>query len=156
MSSGHTAGIPVDAALPAERFLKKVRRRWSGPTQPWWGFVFTLPILALLAVGGGGSSARAEEKKPVVGLVMKSLANEFFKSMEEGARKFAAQDGTFTLVPVGMNSETDIDTQISAMVPSARAESSTPRATGVSSSASTKETSRTTPAAMMRSSRSSQ
>ena len=74
-----------------------------------------LPILALLAVGGGGSSARAEEKKPVVGLVMKSLANEFFKSMEEGARKFAAQDGTFTLVPVGMNSETDIDTQISAM-----------------------------------------
>jgi len=48
MSSGHTAGIPVDAALPAERFLKKVRRRWSGPTQPWWGFVFTLPILALL------------------------------------------------------------------------------------------------------------
>ena len=74
-----------------------------------------LPILALLAVGGGGSSARAEEKKPVVGLVMKSLANEFFKSMEEGARKFAAEDGTFTLVPVGMNSETDIDTQISAM-----------------------------------------
>src|SRR5207253_5955242 len=74
-----------------------------------------LPILALLAVGGGGSSARAEEKKPVVGLVMKSLANEFFKSMEEGARKFAAEDGTFTLVPVGMHSETDIDTQISAI-----------------------------------------
>jgi ribose transport system substrate-binding protein len=53
--------------------------------------------------------------KPVVGLVMKSLANEFFKTMEEGARKFAAQDGTFTLIPVGMNSETDIDTQVSAM-----------------------------------------
>jgi len=33
---------------------------------------------------------------------MKSLANEFFKSMEEGARKFAAEDGNFTLVPVGM------------------------------------------------------
>lgn len=53
--------------------------------------------------------------KPVVGLVMKSLANEFFKTMEEGARKFAAEDGTFELIPVGMNSETDIDTQISAM-----------------------------------------
>ncbi len=53
--------------------------------------------------------------KPVVGLVMKSLANEFFKTMEEGARKFAAEDGTFTLIPVGMNSETDIDTQVSAM-----------------------------------------
>ncbi len=53
--------------------------------------------------------------KPVVGLVMKSLANEFFKTMEEGARKYAAEDGTFTLIPVGMNSETDFDTQIAAM-----------------------------------------
>jgi ribose transport system substrate-binding protein len=69
---------------------------------------------ALAAAGLGGDTARAAEK-PVVGLVMKSLANEFFKSMEEGARKFAQEDGTFTLVPVGMNSETDIDTQISAV-----------------------------------------
>jgi ribose transport system substrate-binding protein len=46
---------------------------------------------------------------------MKSLANEFFKTMEEGARKFAAADGTFELIPVGMNSETDIDTQVAAM-----------------------------------------
>ncbi len=70
---------------------------------------------SLAAAGLGGGTARAAEKKPVVGLVMKSLANEFFKSMEEGARKFAEEDGTFTLVPVGMNSETDIDTQISAV-----------------------------------------
>ncbi|PID57630.1 LacI family transcriptional regulator [candidate division KSB3 bacterium] len=53
--------------------------------------------------------------KPVVGLVMKSLANEFFKTMEEGAQKFAKEDGTFDLIAVGMNSETDIDTQVSAM-----------------------------------------
>lgn len=53
--------------------------------------------------------------KPVVGLVMKSLANEFFKTMEEGAQKFAKEDGSFKLIAVGMNSETDIDTQISAM-----------------------------------------
>ena len=53
--------------------------------------------------------------KPVVGLVMKSLANEFFKTMEEGAVKFAAERGDFELVPVGMNSETDIDTQINAV-----------------------------------------
>jgi ribose transport system substrate-binding protein len=72
-------------------------------------------ILGLAGVGLGARPVGAEAKKPVVGLVMKSLANEFFKSMEEGARKFAAQDGTFTLVPVGMNSETDIDTQISAV-----------------------------------------
>lgn len=72
-------------------------------------------LAALLAVAVVGAPAQAQDKKPVVGLVMKSLANEFFKSMEEGARKFAAADGTFTLVPVGMNSETDIDTQISAV-----------------------------------------
>ncbi|MDR1613454.1 MAG: sugar ABC transporter substrate-binding protein [Planctomycetota bacterium] len=71
-------------------------------------------LLASLAVLFFAFSAVAGEK-PVVGLVMKSLANEFFKTMEEGARKFAAEDGTFTLIPVGMNSETDIDTQINAV-----------------------------------------
>lgn len=71
-------------------------------------------LLASLAVCLIALGAAAGDK-PVVGLVMKSLANEFFKTMEEGARKFAAEDGTFTLVPVGMNSETDIDTQINAV-----------------------------------------
>ena len=69
-------------------------------------------VLALLTVFALPAYAA---DKPVVGLVMKSLANEFFKTMEEGARKFAAEDGTFELIPVGMNSETDIDTQVAAM-----------------------------------------
>ncbi len=73
--------------------------------------VLAVALVAALAL----PAARAAGKKPVVGLVMKSLANEFFKSMEEGAVKYAKADGTFTLIPVGMNSETDIDTQISAM-----------------------------------------
>lgn len=68
--------------------------------------------LAMVTVIGSTSYGA---DKPVVGLVMKSLANEFFKTMEEGARKFAAEDGTFTLIPVGMNSETDFDTQIAAI-----------------------------------------
>lgn len=72
-------------------------------------------VIGSVALALAAAPASAEDKKPVVGLVMKSLANEFFKSMEEGAKKFAAADGTFTLVPVGMNSETDIDTQISAV-----------------------------------------
>jgi len=71
------------------------------------GGIFILSAIML-------SPALAAEK-PVVGLVMKSLANEFFKTMEEGAKKFAAQDGSFKLIPVGMNSETDIDTQVNAM-----------------------------------------
>ncbi len=72
--------------------------------------ILAVAIAAALAL----PVARAADK-PVVGLVMKSLANEFFKSMEEGAVKYAKADGTFTLIPVGMNSETDIDTQIAAV-----------------------------------------
>lgn len=71
-------------------------------------FLTSLAVVLVALCGAAG-------EKPVVGLVMKSLANEFFKTMEEGARKFAAEDGTFTLIPVGMNSETDIDTQINAV-----------------------------------------
>ncbi|MFN8466076.1 MAG: sugar ABC transporter substrate-binding protein [Caldilineaceae bacterium] len=70
------------------------------------------------AAAGAGAAVPApagKNGKPVVGLVMKSLANEFFKTMEEGAVKFAKDRGDFELVPVGMNSETDIDTQINAV-----------------------------------------
>ncbi|MDR3354932.1 MAG: sugar ABC transporter substrate-binding protein [Synergistaceae bacterium] len=77
-------------------------------------FAVALVLLVAFVMCFGGA-AFAAEKKMVVGLVMKSLANEFFKTMEEGARKFAADDGSFELIPVGMNSETDIDTQINAM-----------------------------------------
>jgi len=75
-----------------------------------------LMILAIVstAVFAGGRRA-AGSSKPVVGLVMKSLANEYFKTMEEGAVAFAAKEGTFELISVGMNSETDIDTQINAI-----------------------------------------
>ena len=73
-------------------------------------------MLSALAISFLTYSSHAEEaKKPVVGLVMKSLANEFFKDMEEGAVKHAQERGDLTLVPVGMHSETDIDTQINAV-----------------------------------------
>jgi ribose transport system substrate-binding protein len=54
-------------------------------------------------------------RKPVIGLVMKSLANEFFKDMQEGAVKHAQERGDLTLIPVGIQSETDIDGQIAAV-----------------------------------------
>ena len=56
--------------------------------------------------------ARAQGSKPAVGLVMKSLANEFFKDMQEGAVKHVQERGDLTLIPVGIQSETDIDGQI--------------------------------------------
>jgi len=80
--------------------------------------VIALCALVLACAGlliCGSDAMAAAGDKPVVGLVMKSLANEFFKTMEEGAVKFAQEDGSFELIPVGMNSETDIDTQVSAM-----------------------------------------
>lgn len=72
-------------------------------------------LSAILMLGGAGTGQAQQTKKPVIGLVMKSLANEFFKDMEEGAVKHAQERGDLTLVPVGMHSETDIDTQISAI-----------------------------------------
>jgi ribose transport system substrate-binding protein len=82
-------------------------------------FLMVALIAGTLFAGGqreeAAETVEMEEEKPVVGLVMKSLANEFFKTMEEGAQKFAREDGTFELIAVGMNSETDIDTQVSAM-----------------------------------------
>ncbi len=43
------AQAAVAPRSPAESLWIRVRRRWLGPTQPWWGAVFAAPILALLA-----------------------------------------------------------------------------------------------------------
>jgi len=48
VSSEDTSRATVEAAWPAGSLLSRVRRRWFGPTQPWWGVVFTLPVLLLL------------------------------------------------------------------------------------------------------------
>ena len=62
------------------------------------------------------SSAHAQDAaKPRVGLVMKSLANEFFKNMTEGALAHEKAAGTFALKAVGMQSETDFDAQTAAV-----------------------------------------
>ncbi len=61
------------------------------------------------------SSVHAEDAKPRVGLVMKSLANEFFKNMTEGALAHEKKAGNFTLKAVGMQSETDFDAQTAAV-----------------------------------------
>lgn len=57
----------------------------------------------------------AAEDKPVVGLVMKSLANEFFQNMMVGAEEHAAARGDYELVAVGMQNETDFEAQINAV-----------------------------------------
>lgn len=57
----------------------------------------------------------AAEDKPKVGLVMKSLANEFFQNMLVGAEEHAAKRGDYELLAVGMQNETDFESQINAV-----------------------------------------
>jgi len=81
------------------------------------GLVLLAALLLLMPVLATAKGAQEEVKddKPVVGLIMKSLANEFFMAMEEGAKAYAAEDGSFTLMTMGMNSETDFDSQVNAV-----------------------------------------
>src|SRR5262249_11498152 len=72
-------------------------------------------FVSVLSVPSVQSGLAAEAKKPVVGLVMKSLANEFFKDMQEGAIKHVAQRGDLTLLPVGVHPETDMPPQFTSV-----------------------------------------
>ena len=54
--------------------------------------------------------------KPKVGLVMKSLSNEFFKQMQAGADKYAAENkDKFDFKAVGMKDERDFAAQVDAV-----------------------------------------
>lgn len=59
------------------------------------------------------SGAAASSAKPRVALVMKSLANEFFGTMAEGARAYHAKHaGEFELIVNGIKNETDLGEQV--------------------------------------------
>jgi ribose transport system substrate-binding protein len=68
------------------------------------------------AAGCGGapaSQAPAKPGPPRVALVMKSLANEFFVTMADGARAHqAASGGAYTLVVNGIRNESDLTQQV--------------------------------------------
>lgn len=54
--------------------------------------------------------------KPKVGLVMKSLANEFFKQMQAGAEDYAVKNtDKFSFAAVGMKDERDFAAQVDAV-----------------------------------------
>lgn len=78
-----------------------------------------LPRLLLLALALAApackpsASAPTDAGKPKVALVMKSLANEFFSNMAEGAKKHqAAHDGDYELLVSGIKNETDLTEQV--------------------------------------------
>ncbi|MEP3278987.1 MAG: sugar ABC transporter substrate-binding protein [Stappiaceae bacterium] len=75
-------------------------------------FKFAAVAATTILLSAGLANA---EDKPKVGLVMKSLANEFFQNMLVGAEKHAADRGDYELLAVGMQNETDFESQINAV-----------------------------------------
>jgi ribose transport system substrate-binding protein len=76
-----------------------------------------LCALAVLSGGCNKSATFVDSKptpgKPKIALVMKSLANEFFSTMAEGAKKHqAANAATYDLVVNGIKNETDLAEQV--------------------------------------------
>jgi len=79
------------------------------------GIAFAGLLLALsLTSCDPQEPGRGKGGKPTIALVMKSLANEFFKTMEEGARKHQQEHADrYELVAVGMKDERDMAEQMS-------------------------------------------
>src|SRR5271165_7600358 len=94
-----------DKSIPAA-FVNGVTRR---------GFVVAGAAGSVAVLAGGVTPAFAAEK-PKVGLVQKSLANEFFKQMQAGAEAYAAKNtDKFEFKAVGMKDERDFASQVDAI-----------------------------------------
>lgn len=73
--------------------------------------VLLLCAVALLVLPAGCRQRKAD--KPQIALIMKSLANEFFKTMEEGARAHHKEHAEqYDLTAVGIKDELDVAQQI--------------------------------------------
>ena len=78
--------------------------------------------LALSACGSSGDSGdtgdsssgnSASDDRPTVALIVKSLANEFFITMADGARQHQSQsEGAYDLIVNGIKNETDLAQQV--------------------------------------------
>ncbi|MDF9906280.1 UNVERIFIED_ORG: hypothetical protein OKW15_004236 [Pseudomonas reinekei] len=76
---------------------------------PFAGRLLAVAVLAAASAALPVSAAFAETtEKPKVALVMKSLANEFFLTMEDGAKAYQKDhSGEFDLISNGIKDETD-------------------------------------------------
>lgn len=75
-------------------------------------FTILLAMLGLVACKPAAPD-HSTSGKPKVALVMKSLANEFFQTMAEGAKKHqAAHAGDYELIVNGIKNETDLAEQV--------------------------------------------
>ena len=79
------------------------------------GIYVMVALLALVCFGNGcqRSGSQPEPGKPKIALVMKSLANEFFSTMAEGARKHqATSPQAYELIVNGIKNESDLAEQV--------------------------------------------
>lgn len=83
--------------------------------------VLSLIAVLPLCIGCGGEQTasqgpgdtEASPDKPRVALIMKSLANEFFLTMEEGAKAHQKENaGTYDLIAQGIKDERDVNRQV--------------------------------------------
>ena len=77
--------------------------------------LFCAAFVAIVLLSGcQKSDSSATSGKPKIALVMKSLANEFFSTMAEGANKHqAAHPDAYELIVNGIKNETDLAEQVS-------------------------------------------
>ena len=79
---------------------------------PFPGRLLALAVVSSLSLALPLAAAHAEDK-PKVALVMKSLANEFFRTMEDGAKDYQKSHADeFELIANGIKNETDTGEQI--------------------------------------------
>jgi ribose transport system substrate-binding protein len=72
--------------------------------------IFVLAAISIsILIPGCGTK---EPQKPRISLIMKSLANEFFKTMEDGAKAHQKQSGKYELVAEGIKDELDVAKQM--------------------------------------------
>jgi ribose transport system substrate-binding protein len=83
------------------------------------GLVLALALIAIVGLNTGckpaetKSADKAASGKPKLALVMKSLANEFFSTMAEGAKKHqSANAASYDLIVNGIKNETDLAEQV--------------------------------------------
>ena len=72
-----------------------------------------LLITALAACGGHDNSSESDASKPAVALIMKSLANEFFSDMAQGAKDHHSKHSNeYNLIINGIKNESDLAQQV--------------------------------------------
>ena len=93
-------------------FFRPFRRAQSRNKACIFVLISTLLLGTSCSDGTDGTRPANESSKPRVALVMKSLANEFFQTMQEGAVAHqAGSGGTYELISNGIKDEQDVTRQ---------------------------------------------